>query len=95
MNSRTSDNSERGRRLDEIVTAYLKEVERGHAPDRQEWLARSNEDDVRRFRAEAEAAAKLEHAGIVPVFEVGKFEGHHYFTLAFVDGKRLASSCNG
>src|SRR5205085_2873928 len=29
-----------GRRLDEVVTAYLKEIERGRTPDRQEWLAR-------------------------------------------------------
>src|SRR5438046_8486245 len=32
--------SERDQRLDEVVTAYLKEVEAGRAPNQREWLAR-------------------------------------------------------
>jgi WD40 repeat protein/tRNA A-37 threonylcarbamoyl transferase component Bud32 len=34
------DGSEREERLDELVTAYLKAVEAGQRPDRQQWLAR-------------------------------------------------------
>src|SRR6266478_2634695 len=40
MNTPQSEKSERERRLDELVTAYLKAVEAGNKPNRQEWLAR-------------------------------------------------------
>ena len=49
----------------------------------------SKPDQVRRFYSEAESAARLEHPGIVQVFQAGLHNGEHFFTMAFVEGKNL------
>jgi len=50
----------------------------------------ASEREVQRFRAEAQAAAQLDHSGIVPVYEVGEQGGQHYFTMGYVEGQSLA-----
>ncbi len=47
--------------------------------------------DVARFRSEAQAAARLDHPNIVPVYEVGETRGQLYFTMRFVAGETLAA----
>jgi serine/threonine-protein kinase len=47
--------------------------------------------DLGRFRAEAQAAAGLEHPNIVPVYQVGEQDGQAYFSMKYVAGRTLAS----
>jgi formylglycine-generating enzyme required for sulfatase activity/tRNA A-37 threonylcarbamoyl transferase component Bud32 len=49
----------------------------------------ANDAQIRRFYAEAEAAAGLDHPGIVPVYEVGQTNGQHFYSMALVDGISL------
>ena len=47
---------------------------------------------VERFRAEARAAAKLQHPNCVHIYEAGEVRGSHYFAMEYIAGRSLADA---
>jgi tetratricopeptide (TPR) repeat protein len=66
-------------KLERVVA--LKMIRRGDA---------AGDDEIRRFLSEAQAAARLDHSGIVSIYEVGEDAGRHFFSMALVEGGSLA-----
>src|SRR5688572_6743954 len=50
----------------------------------------ASEAEIRRFRSEAEAAARLRHPNIVAIHEIGERDGQHYFSMDYIEGRSLA-----
>ncbi|MFC5703427.1 Stk1 family PASTA domain-containing Ser/Thr kinase [Cohnella faecalis] len=54
---------------------------------RQQFM--HDEDFVKRFRREAQAAASLSHPNIVSIYDVGQEEDTHYIVMEYIDGANL------
>jgi hypothetical protein len=52
-------------------------------------------EQLARFRVEAEAVARVQHAGIVQIHEIGSHAGHAYLALEYVSGGTLTRKLAG
>jgi hypothetical protein len=46
--------------------------------------------ETRRFQSEAETAANMDHSNIIPIYEVGDYQGQPYFTMKYIEGGNLS-----
>ena len=53
-------------------------------------LIAGSEKQIRRFRREAESAAKLHHSNIVPVYGSGEDQGMHFYAMQLIEGATLS-----
>ncbi|WP_437186193.1 protein kinase domain-containing protein [Planctomicrobium sp. SH668] len=54
---------------------------------RERWA--NDKDTIQLFMREGEIGKRLKHPNIVPIFEVGKTDKHHYIVMEFVEGGSL------
>ncbi len=72
-----------------IYEARSKKLKRVVALKITSGRGRPDDDSYRRFQAEAEAAATLDHPNIVPIYQVGNHEDRPYFTMKLIGGGSL------
>ncbi len=89
--------------LEEVGRGGIGVVYRAHDPRLNRTVAlklllsgaHASATQLRRIQVEAEAAARLQHPGIVQIHEIGDHDGRPYLVLEFVNGGNLADRYRG
>ncbi|UCE24344.1 MAG: serine/threonine-protein kinase [Candidatus Zixiibacteriota bacterium] len=81
--------------MGEVYLAQDTKLERAVALKFLSAFLCADDECRRRFTREAQAAAKLDHPNIIPVYEVAEHQGRPYFAMAHVEGKSLKEFAAG
>ena len=73
-----------------VYRAYQSSLQRTVALKMIPNAAFAASQDLARLRAEALAAARLSHPNIVPVYEVGEYNGQPWFSMQLIEGQTLS-----
>jgi WD40 repeat protein/serine/threonine protein kinase/formylglycine-generating enzyme required for sulfatase activity len=73
-----------------VYLAYDPSLQRQIAMKIPKFTDATSPDMSERFLREARSAAQLRHANICPVYDVGRIDGVHYITMAYIEGRTLA-----
>src|SRR5262249_54031129 len=73
-----------------VFRARQRSVPRGVALKTIRAGGAATADDVRRFRNEGEAGARLDHPGIAPVYDAREHDGALYFSMKLYEAGSLA-----
>src|SRR5215472_13840055 len=75
--------------MGEVYLAEDVELRRGVALKVLPSDVAANQERMRRFKQEAQAAAALNHPNIAHIYEIGEGEGVNFIAMEFVDGVTL------
>ena len=75
--------------MGEVYLAHDSKLDRQVALKFLSFHLSQDETSRVRFTREAKAAAKLDHPNIVPVHEVGEYQGRPFFAMAHIEGQSL------
>jgi len=81
-------------RVQKLGAGGMGEVWKAWDPDLRRWVAlkllrTESDEDLARFKREAQTAAKLGHPNIAAIYEVGDSAGRPFIAMQFVDGRTI------